>query len=116
MTNQTDGDRSETAICRYTVKPGNEPEMLKLLAKHWPTLHRAGLVTDDRPLIFRGTPKTGEDRDAVGSNVFVEIFAWRDTKAVGTAHHSPEVMSVWEPMGQICERMEFPHFQKVSLP
>jgi hypothetical protein len=116
MTKEVEGDRRETAICRYTVKPGKEPEMLKLLARHWPTLHSAGLVTDDRPLIFRGTPMTGKDRDAVGSHVFVEIFTWRDAKAVETAHHNPEVMSVWEPMGQICDRMEFPHFERISLP
>src|SRR5687767_5089242 len=33
-------------ICRYQVKPGKEAEMERLLAVHWPTLHKAGLVTN----------------------------------------------------------------------
>src|SRR5262245_41559747 len=34
-------------ICRYKVKPGKEAEMERLLAAHWPALHKAGLVTDE---------------------------------------------------------------------
>ena len=32
-------------ICRYKVKPGHEAEMERLLALHWPALHKAGLAT-----------------------------------------------------------------------
>ena len=35
-------------ICQYKVKPGQEKEMERLLALHWPTLHKAGLATDDQ--------------------------------------------------------------------
>jgi DNA-binding transcriptional ArsR family regulator len=45
-------DKPQTVICRYKIKPGTE-EMIKLLQKHWPTLHAAGLTTNDKPLIYR---------------------------------------------------------------
>ena len=33
-------------ICQYKVKPGHEKELERLLAVHWPTLHKAALATD----------------------------------------------------------------------
>jgi quinol monooxygenase YgiN len=109
--------RTEIAICRYRTKPGKEKEFIALLERHWPTLHRLGLVTDEPAQLYRGLPPgPGEDKDAVGASTFVELFSWRDAEAVDTAHHSPEVMRIWEPMGAICESMEFPHFERLALP
>ena len=51
----------------------------------------------------------------MGPSTFVEIFTWKDAKAVEAAHHSPELMKIWEPMGQLCESMEFPHFERLAL-
>lgn len=105
-----------TVICRYTLKPGAEAEMLRLLGTHWPTLHRAGLVTDDPPLIFRGVAEPTEERKhGAGADVLVEIFNWKGEESAGLAHESPAVMAVWEPMGALCDAMEFPHFEKVEV-
>ncbi|HWN68116.1 MAG TPA: hypothetical protein VNM90_10790 [Haliangium sp.] len=108
-------DKPHTVICRYQVTPGKEEEMVKLLEKHWPTLHAAGLTTNDRPVIYRSiaSGKPGEDHDA--PSTFVEIFSWKDGRAAGVAHETPEVMAVWEPMGAICEDMEFPHFERLDI-
>lgn len=108
-------DKPQTVICRYNVKPGKEEEMIGLLEKHWPALHAAGLTTDDKPVIYRAIPsgKPGGAHDAAGT--FVEIFSWKNERAVGIAHELPEVMAVWEPMGAICEDMEFPHFERLDL-
>ena len=110
-------DHPETVICRYALKPGAEPEMLRLLARHWPTLHRAGLVTDTPPLVFRGLPSTAdkEQRHGKGAAVLIEIFAWKNAKSAESAHQSPAVMAIWEPMGALCQAMEFPHFEAVAL-
>ena len=43
-------------ICQYKVKPGQEKEMERLLALHSPTLHRAGLATDEPAVVYRGLP------------------------------------------------------------
>ena len=107
---------AETAICTYKVKPGKAKEFEALLARHWPTLRKLDLVTGDPAVVYRGLPAgPGKDRHAVGPSTFVEIFTWKDAKAVEAAHHSPELMKIWEPMGQLCESMEFPHFERLAL-
>ncbi len=103
-------------ICRFEVKPGKQAEMELLLARHWPALHEAGLVTDKKARIYRGLPsaKPGGRHGAEG--VYVEIFEWRDASAIDLAHQLPAVMAVWEPMGAICEEMEFPEYEEIDLP
>jgi hypothetical protein len=98
-------------ICRYKVKPGKEEEMVELLEKHWPALREAGLATDDPPIIYRGVPG---DRHGAGG-VFIEIFSWKADNGPQLAHETPGVMAVWEPMGAICEQMEFPMFDTLDL-
>lgn len=101
-------------ICTYKVKEGKEEEMLALLAKHYPALKKAGLVTDDEPVIYRGLP-SGKPNDEHGAErTFVEIFSWNSDKAPQLAHESPDVMAVWEPMGAICESMDFPSFVTIA--
>ena len=119
-------------ICRFKVKPGKQAEMEALLARHWPALHKAGLVTDRKPQIYRGLPsaKPGGQHGAEG--VYIEMFEWRDPSAIDTAHQLPAVMAVWdgaidtahqlpavmavwEPMGAICEEMDFPEFECIEL-
>jgi hypothetical protein len=110
-------DTPETVICRYQLKPGAEPAMLKLIAKHWPALHRAGLVTDEPPLVLRALPdrRAAAESARAPGGVLVEIFAWKGRRSAELAHHTPEVMAIWEPMGALCEAMEFPHFAPVAL-
>jgi hypothetical protein len=101
-------------ICHYRVARGNETKFEALLKKHWPTLHRLGLVTDDPPHHFKG-----EEQDN-GKPIYFEIFDWRDG-AVERAHEHPEVMAIWEPMDHLCEtrggkpNMEFPHVEVVRV-
>ena len=108
-------DPPVTVICRYCVKPGHEAEMERLLAQHWPALKGQGLVTDEPPAIYRGcpSPKPGGENDL--NSVYIEIFSWKSQSAPQTAHELPEVMAVWEPMGAICESMEFPSFEPLDL-
>lgn len=86
-----------TMICTYRPKPGKEKALFELVKKHWPTLHRAGLATSEPALVYRASDKH------MHRDYFVEIFSWVDEKASRTAHESPEVMSVWEPMSPILE-------------
>ena len=102
-------------ICQYHVKKGHEAEMEALLAKHWPTLRAAGLASEDPPLIYRGLPsgKPGDMHGATG--VYIEIFSWAEPNGPQIAHQTPAVMAVWEPMGAICEKMDFPLFEPIDL-
>ena len=108
--------RPETVICTYRVKPGKEKAFLRLLERHWPTLRRLELVTREPAAVYRGRPAgPAKDPHAVGRSTFVEIFSWKDAKAVDAAHHTPELLEIWEPMGQLCESMDFPHFERLDL-
>jgi hypothetical protein len=102
-------------ICRYKVKPGKEAEMEKLLAAHWPALHSAGLVTDDKAIIYRGLPSGKPGGEHGAERTYVEIMVWKDRKGPELAHQTPGVMAVWEPMGAICEDMDFPAFERLEL-
>jgi hypothetical protein len=93
----------------YRVKPGTEERFEPLLKKHWPVLAGAGLVTPEPAKFWRAHYKREENRVA-----FVEIFAWKDETASGTAHQMPEVMQVWEPMGEFLEGMELYHLERIE--
>ena len=47
----------------------------------------------------------------LGSGVYLEIFSWAQENSAQIAHETPEVMAVWEPMGVICDKMDFPEFE-----
>ena len=106
--------QSETVICLYRVKPGNEDDFLGLLERHWPTLRTLGLATDDPPQHYRGAEQSGEP-------LFVEIFQWASADAAGLAHEHPEVMAIWEPMDKLTEQrdgrpnMEFPQLRPIDV-
>ena len=84
----------------YRPKPGKEEELFALVRKHWPALEGTGLVTSEKAVVYRATNKR------TGERYFIEIFSWRDEQASQTAHQTPEVMAVWEPMGPILAGME----------
>ena len=87
-------------LCIYRVKDGKEGEFRPLLEKHWPTLNSIGLVTSDPARWYASKDKSGR-------HLFLEIFEWKDGNAPQSAHELPEVMAVWEPMGELVEDMEF---------
>ncbi len=87
-------------LCIYRVRKGRERAFKSILRRHWPTLRKAGLTTRRRPTVWRGEGKRGK-------TVYVELFQWRDGEAVAEAHVLPEIMAVWEPMGELTEGMEF---------
>ena len=103
---------TETVICHYRVKAGNEADFEALLREHWPTLQRLGLVTEQPPQHFKGSEQDN------GQPIYYEIFEWLDG-AVDRAHEHPEVMAIWEPMDTLCEsrgvkpNMEFPQVSRM---
>lgn len=89
--------------------------MEKLLAAHWPALHAAGLVTDEKARVYRGLQSSKSNGKHGADRVYIEIMVWKDNEAPGLAHQLPSVMAVWEPMGAICEEMDFPSFEPLDL-
>jgi quinol monooxygenase YgiN len=102
----------ETVFATYRVRSGREAAFRELLARHWPTLARLGLVIGPKALVFQAN-------DPAGGPVFVEVFSWRDAAAVETAHSHPEVRAIWGAMEPLVESRdgrpawEFPHCHPV---
>jgi quinol monooxygenase YgiN len=104
---------SQIALCTYRVKEHQDQEFLRLLSNHYPTLRRLGLVTDEPSLLFRGT-------DESGKSFFVEILHWKSRDGHKVAEQMPEVLAIWEKMGQLVEgrmgrpAMEFPFVEPIT--
>ncbi len=91
-------------LCRYLIKPGREQQFKEVLDRHWQTLHDAGLTTDEPARVYRG-------EDKAGNVAFIEMFSWKTGDSAQTAHETPAVMRLWEPMGAFSEDMEFWHVE-----
>lgn len=88
-----------TNIVTYVPKPGKEAELLALVKKHEPALRKVGLVTAEPFKVWKAFD-IRKERVA-----FIEYFQWKDGFASDTAHQTPEVMAVWEPMGPVLEEL-----------
>jgi hypothetical protein len=101
------------ALCTYRVKDGEASRFLSVLRQHAPTLRRLGLVTDDPSLLFRGA-------DESGKSFFVEVLHWKSGDGPTIAEQTPEVLAIWERMGQCVEErlgrpsMEFPVVEQLD--
>jgi hypothetical protein len=95
-------------LCIYRVKSGMEAAFKKILAKHGPALKKAGLSSAKAPVIWQSMTR---DR----KTVFVEMMQWKDGGSAAAAHQMPEVMAVWEPMGNMTEGMEFLDLESIAL-
>jgi hypothetical protein len=95
-------------LCIYRVKKGKESDFKQMLSQHGPALYKAGLTPEGAPKIWKS--ETRENK-----TVFVEMMQWKDESSSHAAHQMPEVMAVWEPMGSLCEGMEFLHLKSVDF-
>lgn len=101
----------ETVVCTYRVREDAEQRFTELIRGHWQTLHGLGFVTDEPPLLLRGTD---------GGLTYVEIFTWVDG-GFEQAHEHPDVLVIWEAMDPLLEerdgrpKWEFPHFTQVAV-
>ncbi len=96
-------------LCIYRVKEGQEAAFKKLLKKHGPALKSAGLSGELAPRIWQAESRRK------GGAIFVEMMQWKDEKSSGMAHQMPEVMAVWEPMGDLTSEMEFLNLKPADL-
>lgn len=92
-------DAPVTNIVTYVPKPGKEAELLALVKQHEPALRKVGLVTAEPFKVWKAF-------DIRKQRVqYIEYFVWKDGKSSDTAHQTPEVMAVWEPMGPVLEEL-----------
>lgn len=98
-----------TTLVWYYPKSGRAEELSRLVAGHWPTLHRLGLATDQPGQVWRAQDKR------TGEPFLVELFQWRRSIASEVAHQTPEVMAIWETMGPLLESMKLAQLDPLSL-
>jgi hypothetical protein len=84
-------------LVTYRPKRGHEDALAAILRSHGPALRKCGLLTDEPIRIWRAIDLRGDGEPGA---YFVETFQWRDQKASDLAHQLPEIMAVWETMGQ----------------
>ena len=94
-------------LVKYQPKPGTEEQLLELVRKHWPTLRQLRLTTSTPAQLYRSVDKRS------GRPAIFEMFEWVDDTASDTAHQTPEVMAVWEPMGPLLEGMELSRLERL---
>ena len=95
-------------LVAYHPKKGGEKALLALVRRHGAALRRAGLITRHPVRVWKASDKRS------GAVHFVEMFQWKDGKASGTAHHTPGIMAIWGPMGEVLERLELTVIEPVS--
>lgn len=95
----------------YRPKKGKEKELEALVRQHGAKMRATGLLSPDPVRCWRAKDK--EDHGQPGE-YFVEVMAWRDAAAPGIAHQTPEVMSVWEPMGPLLEELRITHMEPLA--
>ena len=98
----------EIVLALYRAHAGKDAELRALIDRHLPALRAEGLITDRPPVLMRAADGT-----------YIEMFEWVDGGAE-RAHHTPAVMAVWGPMGEIADfpalkdlpeaAGRFPHF------
>jgi hypothetical protein len=103
----------QVALCTYRVKQDDGDRFLEVLRRHAPTLRRLGLLTEEPSLLFRG-------QDESGKSFFVEVLHWKSDEGPSVAEQTPEVLAIWERMGQCVEErlgrpsMEFPVVEQLD--
>ena len=83
-------------LVMYKPKPGSEQKLLELCKKHAPALKASGLAADEPINLYRATDLR---RHGEPEPYFIETFEWKTPDAGEIAHQTPEIMAVWEPMG-----------------
>lgn len=73
--------------CTYLVKKEKIEALREVLLRHWPTLRRHGLVTEEPARVYFGTCAAGP--------FFVEILTWVDEGAPARAYWKDEINEMW---------------------
>lgn len=89
--------KGHISIACYKPLKGKEEGLLQAVKNHLPVLSKEGLVTDRKSIVMRSKNGT-----------IVEVFEWKSTKAIETAHKNPAVGELWKVFNEVCtyEKLE----------
>ncbi|PCH80472.1 MAG: hypothetical protein COB90_08000 [Hyphomicrobiales bacterium] len=78
-------------IACYKPKPGKQAELKQLMHSHLPRLAAENLVTDRPSIMMEASDGT-----------ILEVFEWKSTEAIASAHGNPVVLQMWEEYEAVC--------------
>jgi hypothetical protein len=79
------------SIVAFRPQPGKDEELKRVMASRLPLLRRLGLATDRPNITMRATDGT-----------LVDVSEWVDDSAIDRAHHTPEVLELWQRFDACC--------------
>jgi len=90
-------------IVAYRPKPGKAQHLLELTRTHVPILRAQGLATDRPPYVMRAADGT-----------VVEVFEWKSSEAIASAHTNPVVQGMWVKYGEACDFVKLADLKECS--
>src|SRR5712691_12464285 len=90
-------------VVAYRPKPGKEQHLLELTRTHVPILRAQGLATDRPPYVMRAADGT-----------VVEVFEWKSSEAIASAHTNPVVQRMWAKYGEACDIVKLADLKECS--
>ncbi len=92
-------------IAAYKPKPGMEPQLDAVVAKHLSVLAAEELVTDRPAYVMRAVDGT-----------VVEVFEWRSAEAIELAHNSAAVGQLWAEFAAVCDYVPLVSLNEAQQP
>lgn len=81
-------------IVGYRPKPGMQPALEAVVARHWALLRQQALVSDRPPHLMRAADGT-----------VVEVFEWLSPQSIERAHNNAAVQALWSEFAAVCDHV-----------
>ncbi len=91
---QQPAEQPETVVVTLHAKTGVEPEVERVIARHWATARQLKLVRDTPHITVRGTENGNK-------TYFMDVFTWRDSRIPDAA--PAEIQKIWADMNALVE-------------
>ena len=91
----------ETVMITYRPMPGSEAKLRDVIADHWATATKLGLVNASPHVVVRN------------GSTLVEIFTWKDAAIPDNA--PPEITKIWSEMMKVIEKKDGMRIDQVTL-
>lgn len=69
----------------------NHKKLMDIVDRHIPTLREYGLIKDGHAYVLQSEDGT-----------IIEMYEWKDEKAIAVAHEHPAIRTIWGEMEGIC--------------
>ena len=94
-------------IAAYKPKPGMEPQLDAVVARHMKVLAAEGLVTDRPAYVMRAADGT-----------VVEVFEWRSAEAIERAYNSAavDIGQLWAEFAAVCDYVPLVSLNEAQQP